>query len=400
MVDRWEIIDDHTLKMVLKVAFNPILSKLSREIIPWHLWEGQDLATSSLNYAPVGTGPFKFKNWDKKTNQIELEANPDYFDGRPFLDEMVIKIYPDINQLWAAFMRREVDLVQWITAKDYAVVKKDPSFRAYAVPGSMYYAITYNLDDHVWSDRELREAIAHGINIDGIMKSLPGFEGIKSTGPFHPDSAGYNHEVRPFTFDPVQAKMMLMHRGWQDMRQDAHGGESGIRKKDDRELTLRILVDDRNETYKTMAQIIRQQLAEIGVKLVILLYNDENELTPKYLERQKPQAWLRLFQGLGADVGVASVSWYSSSSEFGKFGNYKNKEIDDLIEKGKSTKDAHKRAEMYQKIHQMIYEDQPACFLFYPAGYFAVNADFRNTDEYFSLYMPTYTMKDWYIEEN
>ena len=362
--------------------------------------EGADLNRMVFNYHPIGTGPFKFKNWNKETDQIELEANPHYFEGRPYLDKFVVKIYSDNLQLWSSFMRHEVDLVQWITGTDYSIVENDPAFKAYAVASSMYYAIVYDLKDPIWHDGQLRQAIAHGINIEGIIDALPRFEGEESIGPFPPESAGYNHEVQPFEFDPVKAKMMLMHRGWQDMQQDAHAGENNVRSKGGRELEVRMLVDERNDTYKRMAQIIRQQLAEIGIKVIILLYEDENEVTREYLDQHKPQAWLRLFQGLGLDPYEAVGSWYSLSSEFAKFGNYKNEEIDRLIELGNSSQNANKQTDIFKEIHRMIYDDQPACFLFFPAGYFAINSKFRNTDEYFNVYMPTYTIKDWYISEN
>ncbi|MCK5081701.1 MAG: hypothetical protein KAR31_02240, partial [Candidatus Omnitrophica bacterium] len=395
------LIDQYTVRIVLSKPFEPFLAKLAeREILPKYILNGKDLRHDPFNYHPIGTGPFKLKSWDKKTNRIELEANPDYFEGRPFLDRIVVKSYSDVSKLWAALMRHEVDLMLFIKQEDYSVIEHDPAFKAYAVAGSMYYAIVYNLKDSIWHDRQLRQAVAHGISVKQIIKALPDLDGLRATGPFHPDSLGYNHQVQPFEFDPVKAKMILMHRGWQDMQQDARAGETGIRRKDGRELEMRMLVDERNDTYKRIAQIIRQQLAEIGIKVIILLYEDENEVTREYLDQHKPQAWLRLFQGLGLDPYEAVGSWYSLSSEFAKFGNYKNEEIDRLIELGNSSQNANKQTDIFKEIHRMIYDDQPACFLFFPAGYFAINSKFRNTDEYFNVYMPTYTIKDWYISEN
>ncbi|MBN1869179.1 MAG: hypothetical protein JW847_01200 [Candidatus Omnitrophica bacterium] len=401
LAERFEVVDKYIFQIVLKESFPPLLYKLDREeIIPKHILEGTDINETTFNYHPIGTGSFKFKDWNKETNQIELEANLHYFEGKPYLDKFIAKIYSDNSQLWAAFMRREVDLMFFINREDYSIIERDPAFRAYAVAGSMYYAIVYNLDDPVWHDRELRQAIALGLNIEQIMKDLPGVDGIKATGPFHPDSPGYNQEVKPFEFDPVKARMMLMHRGWLDMPQDARGRENSVRRKNGRELELRMLVDERNDTYKRMARIIRQQLAEIGIKAVILLYNDENELTQEYFNQNKPQAWLRLFQGFGPDPYEAAGSWYGLSSQFGNLWAYRNRQVDELFESGMMSVDHDKRSEIYKKIHKLIYEDQPACFLFYPAGYFAVNSDFKNTDEYFSLYMPNYMMKDWYISKN
>jgi len=389
LVERWEVIDTYTLKMVLQQPFVPILYKLVREIVPQHLLENQDLQSASFNYYPIGTGPFKFKQWDRETNQIELEANQDYFEGRPYLDRITVKTYPDNTSLWASFMRGEVDFVKYLNYEDYMVLEKDPAFKAYKIPWEMYCALVYNPKDSLLFDLEIRKAIAHGINVEELMKTiLPG--GIKSTGPFHPKSEGFNPEVQPLEYNPIKARMMLMHRGWQDRDED------GIFEKGGRELELRILVDTRSDYYKKMATVIRQQLSEIGIKVQLLLYKDENELTKEYMKEYKPQAWLRFFEGLGFGGYGPTRSWYSLSSEFGKLWNYKNKEVDRLFEFGRSAEDPATRNLTYKQIHEIVYKDQPACFLFFPMSFHAVSAKFKNTNEFFCGYMPDHSIKDWY----
>jgi len=404
LVQNLEVVDKYIFRITLSKPFPAFLYKLvEREIIPKHILDGKNLHNAPFNYHPIGTGPFKFKSWDKETNQIELEANTHYFEGRPYLDKIIVKTYSNNSQLWAAIMRHEVDLVQWITSGDYSIIEKDPAFKAYAVPFKMYYAMVYNLKDSIWHDQQLRQAIAYGINKKEIIDALPGFNGVESTGPFHPESIGFNPEVKPFEYDPIKAKMMLMHRGWQDMNTDAHDGEYGIRRKGDRELELRLLIDERNEMYKKMAGVIRQNLSEIGIKTKVLLYKSEQELTQEYLDRYRPQAWLRFYVGFGFsefDNYDTTGNWYSLSSESGKLWDYKNDEVDRLYELARITQDENVRAEIYRKIHKIIYDDQPACFLFYPSWYLAVNAKFENTDEYFSTHMPTYTIKDWYMSKS
>ncbi len=396
LIERWEIIDKYSLKAVLKKTFPPLLSKLVREIIPKHIYQGEDIKTNAFNYHPIGTGSFRFNHWDRATDTIELTANPKYFEGRPYLDRIVIKTYPDNEKLWVALMRGEIDLARFINYEDYKILKKDPAFKAYAINSTMYFAMVFNPHDPVYHDVEVRRAVAHAIDRARLMR-VSSINGIESTGPFNPDSPAFNPGVKPLEYDFRKARVMLMHRGWKDPALDANGGEYKIRRKGGKNLELRLLVDAQRDVYARMAKVIFLNLAIVGIDTKIILYNDEKELTPEFLEKYKPQAWLRFFQGLGLNPYATTRSWYSSSTQFGRLWPYKNEKVDSLFECARTTTDIKKRIALYQQIHKVIYEDQPACFLFSPVTFHAVTAKFQNTGGVFNAYMPTYTLKDWYI---
>lgn len=393
LIKKWEVLDRYTIKVTLPESSIPLLNNLVREIAPKHILENQDLASASFNFHPIGTGSFKFKGWDLETNQIELEANPDYFEGRPYLDQIIVKTYPDNSSLWAALMRHEVDFVKFLNYEDYSVLENDPAYKIYKINSGTYCAIVYNLQDPILSDREIRKAIAYGIDVQKLM-SMTSTDGVISTGPFHPQSQGFNEEVKPLPYNPVKAKITLMHRGWQDLAGD------GLLKKSQRPLEIRLLVDARSDYCKRMAMMIRQQLSEIGIKIKILFYKDESVLTQEYFSLYKPQAWLRFFQGLGNDVNEAVSSWYSLSSQFGKLSNYKNKNVDGLFELARTTQDQRERVRRYQSLHKIIYDEQLACFLFFPARFCAISSRFKNTDAFFCRHMPDYMIKDWYIKRD
>ncbi|MDD5195934.1 MAG: ABC transporter substrate-binding protein, partial [Candidatus Omnitrophica bacterium] len=110
LVDKFETPDAFTFKVFLKKASVSFIYRMIRYIMPKHILEGKDLNKTDFNFHPIGTGPFKFKEWTKD-NQIILEYNPDYFEGRPYLDKIAVKSYSDSRSLWTAFMRGEVDFV-------------------------------------------------------------------------------------------------------------------------------------------------------------------------------------------------------------------------------------------------------------------------------------------------
>jgi peptide/nickel transport system substrate-binding protein len=389
MVGAWEIINKHTIKATLKKPFDSLLYKLVREIAPRHLLEGEEIAHALFNSHPVGTGPFRFEKWSKN-NLIELEANADYFEGRPPLERIVIKTYQNIPQLWSAFMRQDIDLIKYLSRSNYLVLRTDPTFRTYTIPAENYYSVVYNLKDSSISNVNVRRAIAHAVNKKIIIEMTTG-AGIESTGPFHPHSSGFNPEAKSFDYDPQKALEIFSNQGW---RKDAHG----VLRKKDRELVINLLIDSRKDIDRKIGMLMRQQLAEVGVKVKIKFYSGEKDLNSNPFERFEAQAWLRSLAGIRkGDDNVVAKYWYSRSSEFAKYGGYENKSVDQLFEEARTTRSENKTADIYKGIHRMIYEDQPACFLFYPLTYHAVSRNLHNTDEYFSVYMPTYTMKDWYV---
>jgi peptide/nickel transport system substrate-binding protein len=360
------------------------------QIIPKHLYEGKNFSTIPYNDAPVGTGPFRFESWDHNNNEIRLTANNQYFEGRPFLDTIVIKYYKNNADLWAALMRGEVDFVMFLNQKDYEVLSKDPSFKTYQFPSGLYFAILYNLHDPILNDRQLRHALSYAVDRKALMRAV-GIDGVESNGPFYPQSQWVNKEIEPVMYDPLRAIKILNQLGWKDK-----DGE-GIFKKENKPLILTMLVDRNQWDYYQMALVLRQQLSEVGVGLKIIFYDDENQLTKVYLANIKPQMRLRMYLGSNFDPSVLARSWYSSSSEFGRLWTYKNKKIDQLFEEGLSIKDEGQRIKDYQKIYTLIYEDQPACFLFFSVVYHALSSKVANAESLFNDYMPAYLMKQWFI---
>jgi len=391
LVDKFEAIDKYTFKVVLKEPSVPFLYRMVRYIIPKHILEDKDLKTCFFNLHPVGTGPFQFKEWTKE-DQIILEYNPDYYEGRPYLDKIMVKAYSDSKDLWTALMRGEVDLVGFIEREDYQVLKNDPAFKAYTFPFDYYYALLYNTNNPILADKKIREAIAYGIDRKSLIERVASGYGLECNGPFYPESLGFNPLVKSFEYNPQKAQALLTEAGWQDKDND------GILEKEEEKLELKVLVDTRKDILKRIAMVIRQQLQEIGIKIKVILYNDDNMLTDKeFLRQNKPQAYLK-FPLAGIDPDQEVEDWCSKVSEqMGKLWSYSNEEIDRLFELGKVTPDRKKREEIYQKIHQIIYADQPACFLYFPFVFHAVAKKFEHTDEFFTVNMPIYTLKDWYL---
>jgi peptide/nickel transport system substrate-binding protein len=388
-VDKFEVVDKYTFRVVIKEVSTSFIYRMVRYIMPRHILQGEDLNKADFNLHPIGTGPFKFKEWTKD-NQIILEYNPVYYEGRPYLDKIIVKSYSDSRELWTALMRGEVDFVLFLEREDYQIVKEDKAFKTYAIPADSYYALSYNLNDPLLADKRIREAIAYAVDRKSLIERVSGGYGLECNGPFYPECLGFNPRVKPFEYSPEKAQALLAQAGWQDKDND------GILEKDGEELEIRVLVDARNEVFKRIAMVLRQQLQEIGIKIKVLLYDDEDELTEEFLKKNNPQAHVEFLMA-GLDLDDLVAHWYSPEFKRGaRIWVYQNQEVDRLFELGEIVQEKEKQQGIYQKIHQLIYTDQPACFLYFPYVFHAIAKNFENTDEFFTLSMPHYTMKDWY----
>jgi len=390
LVREWRVIDPYTIQAILSQPMPDFIFKLLREILPKRLYEHTHMLDNIHNYLPVGTGPFHLLSWNRDTNEISLAANSAYFEGRPFLDKIVIKTYQDNAALWAALMRGEVDLALLLNRQDYEVLSKDPAFKTYPIFSGFYFAIIYNMHDPVLFDYEVRHAINYAIDRKALMQET-GMNGVESNGPFYPQSPGFNSKVEAASYEPLKAQSILTQHGWKLNKE-------GLFEKTGQVLVLTMLVNHNRPDCRQMALVLRQQLSEVGIGLKIVFYDNETQLTKDYLARMKPQMWLRMFSGISSDLSDIASSWYSSASQFGRLWEYHNPAVDQLFELGRALPDGSRRNEIYQRIHAFIYKDQPACFLFFPLSYHAVAATITNTDDFFTIYMPTYQLKNWFIK--
>ncbi len=392
-INQVEIFDPYTIRFHLKEAVSSFIEQFIHPILPRHLLEGKNIRDNPFFYAPTGTGPFRFVHWDRTSDEIRLEFNPGYFEGRPYLDRIVVKAYPDPAAMWSGLLRHEVDLVQFISKEDYLVLGQDPAFKTFSVSAEVYSAIVYNLDDPVLADIMVRKAIAHSIDAQGILKRSADIQGTLSVGPIHPQSAGFNPDLKPFEYDPDEASRLLENNGWQDMNGD------GILEKEGQDLEIRMLVNDRDPIHKKAALMIRQQLAAVGIRLIPQFYKNFSDIDKDYLDRLKIQAWLRYLPGYISNEIDAVSPWYSGFSMPGQFWFHKNAELDRLIEEARSEPDTDISHHKVQKIHRLIYEDQTACFLFFHEGFFALSAKFGGVEDYFNINMATFMIKDWYLTD-
>lgn len=351
-----EVIDSYTIKITYKEPFAPGLASWGMNIMPKHILENEDLNTTKFSRNPIGTGPYKFKEW-KTQEFIILEANDDYFEGRPYIDRYILKIIPDPATMFLELQSLGIDSMgltslQYARQTDTAFFKKN--YQKFRYQGFSFTYLGYNLKDIKFKDKRVRQAINHAVNrqelIDGILLGL----GTECTGPFASRSWAYNTNVRSAEYDTKKAIELLKEAGW-------HKNKDSILEKNGKLFEFTIVTNQGNEARKHAAEIIQRRLKDIGMKVKIKVV-EWSAFINEFINKRNFEAIL-LGWSLSMDPDIYDI-WHSSKTKPGEFNfvSYKNEEVDMLLEKGRREFSQAKRKQIYHKIHKIIYEEQPYLF--------------------------------------
>lgn len=180
--------DSHSVRVTYDSPFAPALASWGMNILPAHLLEGKDITKSSLARNPVGTGPYRFKEW-VSGQKIVLEANKDYFEGRPYIDRFIYRIIPDNSTMYMELKAGAIDLMT-LSPVQYARQTTSQSFTGrfnkYRYPSSSYLYMGYNLRHPLFKDKRIRQAMTAAINKDELIQGVLFGMGQRAHGPIVP----------------------------------------------------------------------------------------------------------------------------------------------------------------------------------------------------------------------
>lgn len=257
--------DPHTAIFRLSAPAPVILSALNAaesQVMPKHLYENTDILKNPRNNAPVGTGPFIFKEW-RKGQHIVLDRNPGYWDeGKPHLDRIVFRIIPDAASRAVALETGEIHYAPFtaVPLADVARLRDDP---ALAVSTSGYafqshvFLLDFNLSNPHLADLRVRRAIAHAIDRQGLIDTVWYGFGKPAVSPVPSQLTRFhNPDVPRHDYDPARAEALLDEAG-------LPRGANGVR------FTVTHDYLPFGETYRDAGEYIRNNLKKVGIDFVL-----------------------------------------------------------------------------------------------------------------------------------
>lgn len=358
-----ELPDQYTVRVKFKEYYAPFLTLFST-ILPKHLLQGADINKSPFNRSPVGTGPFKFADW-RIADAIELTANPDYYKGKPKLDTVVYKFLPDANIMLTQVKNGGLDLAGNISWNQVDQVKAIAGFHTVISPNMIWEHLDFNLDNSLFQDVRIRQAIALGIDRQALVANVLNHVASPAVGDQSPLSWAYNPSLTAAGRNVDEARSLLVQAGWRQ-------GADGVFIKEGRRLTFSLATTGGNKIREGVAQAIAGQLREVGIEVAVQLVDPAlffSETLPRRRFETALYAWV-------SGVDPDNKSLWNSQQIPSQYNGYKGKnypgwrnaEVDQLTEQGLRTVDLRARKMVYFRLQEILLQEYPVVPLYFRAN--------------------------------
>ncbi len=363
-----EVLDDYTIRFSTRQTFAPLLVQMNYGILPSHLLAdipvGQ-LEMADFNADPIGTGPFTLVEFSTGQHVI-LEANEEYFRGRPNIDTLVFqKVAAHAAPIY--LQQNRVDFIE-ISPEHYPQVDVIDFVDIYVYEALNYSYIAFNLRQDRFADVHVRQALKYGFDRETYVDIiLEGF-GIVANAPMPQASWAFSDEaVHDYPYKPELASEMLAEAGWTE-------SGDGVLEKDDMRLEFELLVPEGSRTDEQMALLFQQNMADLGVK-VNLMFMDFSSTADRIDAREFDM----FAMGWSLSVDPDPYGIWHSTVPWNDPGFY-NDRSDELIDMGRSETDMETRQEIYAEWQQLINRELPYIFLNYAVTIGAANRRVRGLD--------------------
>ncbi len=324
-------------------------------VAPRHVFEGTNILENPANTAPIGTGPFKFVQYERGQFVI-AERNPNYWrKGFPYLDKVVWRFITDKSAASAALETGQVLLSPFssISLADLDRLKTDPKFIV-SPKGSEANAfnntLEFNCRKKELSDVRVRRAIAHAIDVPFFIENFLYGQGKPATGPIPASStAFYDPSIPvPYAFDRKRSEALLDEAGYKR-------GADGTR------FSLKLFPLLNGEDIPLFATYIQQSLASIGIKVEVVQLDAAGAITAIFRDWQADLSigWHQ-YRG---DPAVSTTVWYRSGSPKGspwtnQWG-WQSDAIDKLTDEAATEIDPARRKALYAQWTKAVDEELP-----------------------------------------
>jgi peptide/nickel transport system substrate-binding protein len=390
--------DERTIVVVVSEPSAVVLPAMTVGILPEHLWQDvipENALRAELNIKPIGTGPFKLKNFSKDKlgaiHSVTLSRYDKYHLGAPHLDTMSFDYFAEYTEAVSALLNRKVQGVSYLPTDSEQDVAKNVSLKVSRFHLPQYNAVFLNQTRQpAFASLKVRTALFQAINIEKILGDVLENKGAPSYGPLLPGLVGFTPDVLRYPFDVTAATEALDAEGWKL-------GTDGIRTKKTTPLAFTLTTVDTKE-LSAVAEAIKEDLGKIGVRVTVNAVPRQN--IQKDVIRARDYDALLYGEIVGADSDLYPF-WHSSQSEGAglNLAMWKNTVADGMLDKAR-TVGVEERAKLYQSFQDVLLKDLPAWFIYSPTYPYAMTRTVKGLDPHL-LYVPAdrfADVQDWYIE--
>lgn len=337
-----------------------------------------------------GSGPYQLTEWTTG-QRIVLERKKNWWGDNLTKENCFFEAFPDkiiyqtVNDQTSAIVSLKagnLDVMYSIKAKDFVELPNSDKFKEnFNAHTPMQLAYTYlglNMKNPKLSDKRVRQALAHLVDVDKMIKTVNYDLAQRVVGPIHPSKKkDYNSDIVPYDYNIEKAKQLLSDAGWKDSN-----GNGTIDKMIDgkvTEFTLNFDVNSGNDVRKQVALMFQEEARKVGIEVSVIQQD-----WAVYLDNQKKHNFEMFF---GSWISPPTPNDFkqifhseSALNEGSNFVSFGNAQSDSLIDAIRKELDENKRGELYKQFQVVLHEEVPYIFLYAPLERIAIHKRFTNAE--------------------
>ncbi|AGT10814.1 ABC transporter substrate-binding protein [Paracoccus aminophilus] len=362
------VLGPHEIELLLDQPAPYLLTALASfesPIVPKHIYEGKPILENPNNSAPIGTGPFLFKEWVRGSHVLFVR-NPDYWDaGKPYLDQLVVRFVGDAAAGAAGLETGEIQLSANapVPLSDIARLQENPRLgfetRGYAFTNSISRA-EFNFERPHLADLRVRQAVAHVVDRDFIVAAAYQGHATPLYGPVsHTLEKFFIPDLPRYEIDTAKAEALLEEAGYPR-------GADGWR--------FSLVIDPTQPVGppKLSADYIAQVLQSIGIKAEVRTQDFATFVKRVYTDRDFDIAVEGMANLFDPTVGIQRLYWsknFKPGVPFTNGAKYASERTDKLLEEAAVEIDPKKRFDLFAEFQKQVIADLPALDLVSPTAY-------------------------------
>jgi peptide/nickel transport system substrate-binding protein len=323
---------------------SPILLLRIAELMPMPPKFIAEKGPDALQQTPIGVGAYKFVS-HVKDERLELEANPDYWGGKPQIEKVVFRPIPEFSTRLSALMAGEVDLIQSVPSHAVSQVNNSGRATVRSIPSSRINYINLNnlSADSPFNDIRVRQAMNYAVNVDDIIKFVLDGQATRMAGALGSINPDVNPNIKPYPFDVARAKALL--------------ADAGV---DPTKLTLTL--DSPRGRYPMDSEISEAIAAELKKNLGItvnVVFNEWGTHLDKIVKRNTGEMFM-LGWGPALDAEGTIGDLFVHDRTYSGFGD---PALEQLITAARPVVDPAARREAWNKVQEEVYKQAGWIFL-------------------------------------
>ncbi len=358
--ESYKKLDDYTVRIKWKEPYFKAVETIGIDlpIVPRHVLDnGADFNKHPYARKPVGTGPYKFVEWETG-RRILLERYEGYWGKRPHFERMLYKIITNDDVALSLLKKGELDMVglrrvQWLRQTNSSEFRSRFNKLHFHYPSYSY--IGWNMRKPLFQDKRIRLAMTMLLNRPAMLKEIYYCLGSIATGPYDYKGPFSDPDVAPWPYDPERARELLSEAGWKDTDGD------GVIDKDGKPFHFELSFTAAVPEWEQMAVMYKEDLKKAGIEMTIRKLE-----WAVFLANVQQWKFDACAMAWALDANPDSYQlWHSSQADIKASSNhvgFKSDEVDRLIELNRREFSKQKRIQHCRKIHRILHREQPYTF--------------------------------------